>query len=240
VRKSIVVVDSFYKHPDEVRRYALGRLSRMHYYPYQPRAAVEAGRAPVTWISTMFLDAATCPFKSSDALLRTLDSVTGETVDRDHWRLPFPTDREGRPAEDREATERRSCLWNCTFHVKPKTGQARGNQVHNHVTDICNSVGRHGWAGIIYLQPEAPLPGGLQLWQNRDETHRFDWMTPPSDWVLQDSFANVYNRLILVRGDVPHSGSDGWGNTIETGRLFQTFFFKVVEPHSPKSVAPEI
>jgi len=235
MRKSIIVVDNFYARPDEVRRHALGRR---YYFPYQRRADVDAGRVAPSWMASMFREAADCPFKSSEALIKTFETLTGEVVDRDHWKLSFPTDDEGRAVAGCERIEPRGSLWNCAFHVKPETGQELGERVHNHVTDIWNGVGRHGWAGLVYLDRGAPLEGGLHLWQNRDPDRTFDWMTPKSEWVAQDSFANVFNRLILVRGDIPHSGADGWGHTIESGRLFQTFFFKVVQARGPRGVAP--
>jgi hypothetical protein len=233
MRNSIIVVDHFYKRPEAVRRYAMG-LS--YYYPYQRRADVDAGRVAPTWRASMFRQAADCPFKSSDTLIKRLETLTGERVDRDHWNLSFPTDDEGRPAANCKDVHAKSCIWNCSFHFKPKTGQTLGQGVHNHVTDQWNSVGPQGWAGLIYLNPAAPLSGGLSLWQNRDPAHIFDWMTPPSEWILQDTFANVYNRLILVRGNIPHSGADGWGDSIGSGRLYQTFFFKVVRARRPYSL----
>ena len=98
--------------------------------------------------------------------------------------------------------------------------------MHNHVTDSWNSVGTDGWAGIVYLSPDAPVRGGLHLWRNRDPGHQFDWMTSAANWELIDSLGNVFNRLLLVRGDVPHSGAAGWGRRLEEGRLYQTFFFR--------------
>jgi hypothetical protein len=53
-------------------------------------------------------------------------------------------------------------------------------------------------------------------------------MTGRRNWELVDSYGNVPNRLILTRGNVPHSGSRGWGDSLQSGRIFQTFFFKVV------------
>jgi hypothetical protein len=54
----------------------------------------------------------------------------------------------------------------------------------------------------------ATAPRMRQLRPVRPEA-QFDWMTPAENWQLVDSFGNVFNRLILVRGDVPHSRADG-------------------------------
>lgn len=227
-RTSLVVVEDFYRDPEAVRAHALGRR---WYHPYQPDADVRSGTSPAKWLSTWFADADACPFKSSEALIERLETLTGDTIDREHWRRSFPLDHEGKAAEDCERHER-TCLWNCAFHVKPHTGQELGEGVHNHVTDIWNAVGPDGWAGLVYLSPEAPLGGGLKLWRNRDRARDYDWMTPREHWELVDDVGNVFNRLILARGDLPHSGARGWGDGLEDGRLFQTFFFRVA-PRTP-------
>jgi hypothetical protein len=36
---------------------------------------------------------------------------------------------------------------------------------------------------------------------------------------------NIYNRLVLYRGDMFHSSLDYFGKDLKDGRLFQTFFF---------------
>ena len=232
VRQSIIVVDDFYRKPDLVRRYA---LNSSFYYPYQSERLVASGAEP-SWLTTQFREAKECPFKSSTELTELLEDVTGEEIDKEHWQRSFPLDVDGRPADGCENDPSRGCLWNCSFHIKPHTGQQLGEGVHNHVTDIWNSVGEHGWAGLIYLNPVAPLSGGLHLWQNKDPVHNFDWMTDPENWILRDTFANVFNRLVLVRGDVPHSGADGWSSSVQEGRLYQTFFFRVVSPPGTPSL----
>jgi hypothetical protein len=219
-RRSIVVLENFYADPDAVRDYAL----RQDFYPpYEDPEAVRAGRATATWWASCFRAAESCPFKSSARLVSALEAAVGEPIDMEHWRGSFPVDAHSRPVPPRGPV---SCLWNCCFHVKPDNGQRLGDGVHNHVTDSWNSVGSHGWAGIVYLNPAPPTEGGLHLWRNVDPRRSFDWMTPARDWELLDSFGNVFNRLLLVRGDIPHSGAGGWGDRLENGRMYQTFFFR--------------
>ena len=84
--------------------------------------------------------------------------------------------------------------------------------------------------------PAAPLDGGVSLWRNFDPAHGHDWMTAREYWQLVDRFGNVFNRLLLMRGDLPHSGAAGWGDGVANGRLFQTFFFKILPSRHPVSV----
>ena len=226
MRTNLIVVDDFYDHPHDVLAYA---LRQRYYYPYQPDADVRSGRVAPKWMASWFREAADCPFKSSRALMDKLEAVTGDTIDAEHWRRSFPIDIEGKASSDCERVPH-SCLWNCSFHLKPRTDQQLGEGVHNHVTDIWNGVGTDGWAGIVYLAPDAPVGAGLKLWRNRDPARDYDWMTPKENWELIDDIGNVFNRLILTRGSTPHSGAAGWGSTLADGRLYQTFFFQVSAP----------
>jgi hypothetical protein len=223
-RRSIVVVEGFYQDPTAVRNYA---LRQSYYTPYETEQEIQAGAKRPTWWASRFRNVDDCPVKSSGELIAALETAVGETIDMDHWRAPFGVDQDSRPLID-PAGPVQTCLWNCCFHVKPDNKQCVGGGVHNHVTDRWNSVGPGGWAGIIYLNPTSPADGGLHLWRNKRRGRQFNWMTPANNWELIDSFGNIFNRLLLVRGDIPHSGAGGWGSRVEDGRMFQTFFFKTL------------
>jgi hypothetical protein len=227
-RRTIVVIDGFYRDSQAVRNYA---LRQRYYLPYQDQEAIDSGRELPNWWASYFRRFDECPFKSSKWLIDALENAVDESIDMDHWRAPFAVDAGSKPLPV-VPNGRQGCLWNCCFHVKPDNGQQLGDGIHNHVSDGWNSVGANGWAGLIYLSPAAPLSGGLHLWRNLEPLRNFDWMTPAENWQLIDSFGNLFNRLILVRGDVPHSGAGGWGNSLECGRMYQTFFFRT----KPKQV----
>lgn len=184
MRKSVVIIDNFYDDPDSVRQYA---LSLKYYYPYESDEAVKAGTKKFSWMASWFKEYDECPFKSSRAVIAALEEATNETIDIDHWKRSFPITPEGKPSPHCTHAVR-SCVWNCAFHFKTDSGQELGSGVHNHVTDQWNGVGVDGWAGIIYLAPDAPLAGGLKLWRNKDATHQFDWMTPKENWEQIDVF----------------------------------------------------
>jgi|TARA_R110002167_G_scaffold330095_1_gene536772 hypothetical protein len=99
-----------------------------------------------------------------------------------------------------------------------------------------------GWAGVLFLTPNAPLTAGtaiyrhketgLTSWKYNEHTKEENNTAAPlletqdfTKWDLVDSFANVYNRLILYRGENFHTSLDYFGTNLENGRLFQTFFF---------------
>lgn len=223
MRTDVIIADYFYEDWRAVREYA---LELDYYYPYESAERVQCGQQRVTWMASRFRSAAECPFKSSISLISALENLTGEEIDRSHWNADFPVTADGKAASGHRFVTDRGCLWNCTFHCKPDNAQQLGQGVHNHVTDTWNGVGVNGWAGIVYLSEAAPLEGGLKLWHNVDRRHDLDWMTPPKNWKLVDDIGNVPNRLILARGNLPHSGATGWGDTLDSGRLYQTFFFR--------------
>lgn len=86
------------------------------------------------------------------------------------------------------------------------------------------------WAGVCYLTPNAPLSAGTSLYRHKATGNRekIDVDYEPYDytkWDVVDRIGNVYNRIILYRGNLFHASVDYFGSTPEDGRLFQTFFF---------------
>jgi hypothetical protein len=224
MRRDIIIVENFYSDPDAIVRYAHGLE---YVFPYQQPGTPEQDQR-VTWFASRYRSGRDCPFKSSPHLIARLEQVTGEPIDLASWNQEFPVDDRGYPTSDHAAVGSKSAWWNCCFHAKPYVGQQLGAGVHSHTDyDSWNPVGRDGWAGIIYLNKEpTDTQAGLRTWVNKDPRREFDWMTPKENWVLRDTFANVYNRLILHRGRIPHSGADGWGSTLADSRFFQTVFFR--------------
>lgn len=89
------------------------------------------------------------------------------------------------------------------------------------------------WAGVCYLTPDAPLSGGTALYRHKETGQRLpvdknDHGKDAYDitkWEIVDRIGNVYNRLILYPGKLFHASIDYFGDNLENGRLFQTFFF---------------
>ena len=87
------------------------------------------------------------------------------------------------------------------------------------------------WAGVCYLTPNAPHTGGTALYRHKETgLHRRTDFDPGqgydyTKWDKFDTLGNKYNRLILYRGDLFHASVDYFGDSLENGRLFQTFFF---------------
>lgn len=87
------------------------------------------------------------------------------------------------------------------------------------------------WAGILYLTPNAPVDAGTGIFRHKP-TQIYTGPNPTIDakdeeqWELITTIGNVYNRLVLYNGKMFHrSLVSGFGDSKETGRLTQVFFF---------------
>ena len=70
----------------------------------------------------------------------------------------------------------------------------------------------NSWAGVLYLTPDAPVDAGTVIFDDNEN--------------LVTMIGNVYNRLVIYRGDLYHRSLEpGFGDCLENGRLTQVFFF---------------
>lgn len=94
-----------------------------------------------------------------------------------------------------------------SFRFQLCTGEAE-TWIHSDETD---------WAAVLYLTPNPPVEAGTGLYRKTGE-----------EWELVSAFGNLYNRLVLYPGRLYHKSiMPGFGNTRETGRLTQVFFFNL-------------
>jgi hypothetical protein len=99
--------------------------------------------------------------------------------------------------------------------------------IHRDLTD---------WSAVVFLTPNAPADGGTVLYRHKksgmeraanekDEAFLNESARSPEDWEVVDRIGNKYNRCVLFRGKNSHMSDRYFGNSKESGRLFQTFFF---------------
>lgn len=93
---------------------------------------------------------------------------------------------------------------------------------------------------VIYLTPNAPSNGGTVLYRhlstgkehNLDKNPETEKMldndgADESKWEVIDRIGNKFNRAIIFQGKYNHKSDHYFGDCLENGRLFQTFFFNV-------------
>lgn len=92
------------------------------------------------------------------------------------------------------------------------------------------------WAAVVYLTPNAPIEAGTGIFRHKETgvflheegvTRDFNKESVlEQDWELIASSGNIFNRLVLYKGNYYHrSLKAGFGIDQHNGRLFQTFFF---------------
>lgn len=97
--------------------------------------------------------------------------------------------------------------------------------------------GTTSWAGVCYLTPNAPLSSGTAIYRHKEtgiivapkddpelEHYVSSQGNDMTKWEVVDRVSNIYNRLVMYRGDNYHMSQDYFGTDINNGRLFQTFF----------------
>lgn len=92
----------------------------------------------------------------------------------------------------------------------------------------------NNWAGVLYLTPKAPVNSGTVFFRHKASGVDREIDMPkdviwdgrvPEQWEMTDRVANKYNRLVLYDATLFHCSESYFGEDLETGRLFQTFFF---------------
>ena len=96
------------------------------------------------------------------------------------------------------------------------------------------------WAAVVYLTPDAPPQAGTSFYRSRryPEVRSSAHVTPATEgdvygnklldrsaWDEVDRIGNVYNRMVIWDARLIHAASEYFGHDLETGRLFQMFFF---------------
>lgn len=98
------------------------------------------------------------------------------------------------------------------------------------------------WTAVIFLTPNAPPDGGISILKHRETGLRKNSNQSHSDtdplmslvnkslpdltkWEVVDSFANIYNRMVIYRSDHFNRVTNNFGLCRESGRLFQAFSF---------------
>jgi hypothetical protein len=114
------------------------------------------------------------------------------------------------------------------------------------------------WSGVLYLNPPDQCRGGTSFYRHKelgidgvplrlDEVRRLGFTDRDhlrtsviardsldrGRWEITMTVPMRFNRLILFRPWLWHTAAENFGDTRETGRLIQVFFFEAVRSPSP-------
>ena len=105
-------------------------------------------------------------------------------------------------------------IWDMTQDTLCFQSCMEGTETWIHVDSQGENQGE--CAAVLYLTPNPVLDSGTGIFESPDHD-------------MNIGVGNVYNRLVAYRGKVLYHRSivPGFGNTLETSRLTQTFFFDI-------------
>lgn len=86
------------------------------------------------------------------------------------------------------------------------------------------------WSAVLYLTPNPEVITGTAFYtDNRENKNSSDFTD--DDFSLNTLIGNFYNRLVLFKGNknFHRSFMSGFGDSIETARLTQVFFFNTYD-----------
>jgi|TARA_R110000803_G_scaffold5017_1_gene16751 hypothetical protein len=94
------------------------------------------------------------------------------------------------------------------------------------------------YAAMVFLTPNAPYQAGTKIVANKKNGIYHSSQGNPLEYFPQqetftdgtlfedvDVFGNVYNRCVIFDGKAIHTAGDYFGHDINSGRLWQMFFF---------------
>jgi hypothetical protein len=99
------------------------------------------------------------------------------------------------------------------------------------------------YAGVLYLTPDAPESGGTTFYRLRNRDGSLGGnicppqhaglrdalgvaALPPSAWKADAAVSNVFNRLLVYRGDLVHAATSYFGSDQKSKRLTVVFFWR--------------
>ena len=103
------------------------------------------------------------------------------------------------------------------------------------------------WAAMVYLTPGAPFETGTKIVANKkskvyhpSQSDNIEEYFPQQETFCDgtlyedvDVMGNVYNRIVIMDGKAIHSSCGYFGHSINTGRLWQMFFFDTTDDYVP-------
>ena len=200
----LIIKDNFYKDPDKVVAIAKG----LKYVKYEE-----------TWYSsaytTKYGKKVNNPFNgyryNEEEVITNIEQLIKKRINRDTWYTGGDN-------------------WNGAFHMKYKNENHTDFIHHHYKPNDCEN----GYSGVVYLN-KGFHDSGTKIWKNK-KTQKITGEFGPffekynnNDWELYKHIIPKFNRIVLFKGDVYHSGDVGFGENESDCRLFQTFFFNVDE-----------
>ena len=198
----IIIKDNFYEDPQKV----LQQAKTLQYVQYEP-----------FWYASAFttkygvnIDKPFMGFRYNDNnVIEKIENLIKARVDLSSWYTGGDN-------------------WNGAFHMK-FMNPFHKDLIHHHYKD--NDC-ENGYSGVVYLSQNTNN-SGTKIWKRKSTNSIIGEYGPffeyydINHWDLYKNVQAKFNRIVLFKGNVFHSGDAGFGDNIDNCRLFQTFFFNI-------------
>jgi hypothetical protein len=143
---------------------------------------------------------------------------------------PFPGLRSERADDDYVNYTKTKIEISCNLNIKEFKQDSHTFQICQEGAETWIHHDDTEWAGVLYLTPDAPISAGTAIYRHKETGIYKGPSNVPNtnieDWEIITMIGNIYNRLVLYNGDMYHrSLLSGFGNSLETARMTQVFFF---------------
>lgn len=204
---NIFVVDNFYKNPDYIRNYALVNKNK-----YNIHSAL--------YTTTYFN-----PFLYSDVsvdLIKYFENISNTKINNEQWNQDVTKQSNGfiqLITKKSNPVVHRDVHWGVIIYLTPDPINPSGTSLYKHKetnvahSDDCILLKQNGLS-----KNDCKNMVRKDLWKEGEESKI-------NKWEVNHRIENKYNRAIIFDGRNFHASDGGFGNDVNNGRLFQTFFF---------------
>jgi hypothetical protein len=241
---STIVVDDWYDSPDQIRKHAIKCLEnggtegkskvfvehmREHGNKWEPYPGwrCKAAVGNMLWNYDMISRVIGCKIDPKRWLfIPSTEVVTGDMQNY----LQYDYKKNTMIVRDTDIQFSHDVVSNGTFACTFEDSIWRAH------TDSPNS-----YAAIVYLTPDAPIDTGTSFYRHREtgvtesqseiDTINKEDFFDPTMWEETDRIANYYNRCVIFDASRYHCASRYFGepSNFDKGRIFQVFFFDLVD-----------
>jgi len=204
---NIFVIDNFYNNPDNIRKYALDNKSK-----YIVHSAL---------YKTDFFN----PFLYSNVsadLIKYFEKISNTKIDYSQWDKDVTKQSNGfiqLITKKSNPVVHRDVHWGVIVYLTPNPINPSGTSLYRHKqTNVAHTEDCILLKNKNINKIECKYMVKNDLWKEGEES-KID------KWEINHRVENRYNRAIIFDGRNFHASDGGFGNNVNDGRLFQTFFF---------------
>jgi hypothetical protein len=230
MKKSIIIVDNYYKNPHVIRKHIIGNVEK----DIKVEKLLEKNRWHLIDLEYTYTDIPGLSDYDKTIMGRIYNFQSS------HIEKLFKEELEQLLGKEiKQLSDMHSILTTCLSYPIPMEIASLDNYNEKY----------EEWVGIIFLTPDAPFDGGISIYNNipyninsienilpydkNVKQHIIDELNLKKFdidryWKVEDTIENVYNRLVLLKKDLFYKSTCNFGTDLSNTRLAQQFTFSVL------------